>query len=155
MRHDLPHWISNTTKNLELLRLLPVRPEQYSTTDLTVVANVNMIPKSFVRVVSPIPSQVSLPVICRDRPSVLHQAPLRPGFDSILAHGPDSLSPDHIFEVEGGTIVHDPFSDGCSAFGSNLDNTVSFDTAPRKNEKKRVLTPPAEEHIKSIANPQQ
>lgn len=61
-----------------------------------------------------------IPVICSDGASVFHQPPRRPRLDGILGRTPDPLSPDDVLESESTAVVHNPFSDGSSAFGSHL-----------------------------------
>ena len=60
------------------------------------------------------------PMIGGDGSSILHFFPLRPGFDGIRSRIPDLLAPNNIFEVENGTVLHNPFGDGYSRCSLHL-----------------------------------
>ena len=53
-------------------------------------------------------------MILRDAMTVFHKSPLRPGFNDIAAWIPDSLTPDHVFEIQRGAVMHHPFGYGFS-----------------------------------------
>lgn len=60
------------------------------------------------------------PVILGVITTILHSAPLIPGLGRVAAHRPDLLTPDDILEVERATILHHPFGNRSSGFGSLL-----------------------------------
>jgi hypothetical protein len=112
-----------------------VQSLEYTTLILTVEADMNMVP-----------------MIVGDRPSILHWSPLRPWHDRVSRRVPDLLSPDDIFESQRSTVVHDPFSDRFPNLGRHLQAVLANRGTMNRGE---TPTPPADEHMKSIAIPQQ
>ena len=97
----------------------------------------------------------SEPVVGGNGSSVLHTLPLRPRLDTIRPGIPDSLAPDDIFETESGTVTHYPFGNGLSCGCPHLRDDISSSHDQRMETERLILTPPADEHIISVASPQQ
>lgn len=91
-----------------------------------------------------------------DRASVFHGSPIRP-FGNFVTNLPDLLTPDNVFEVQHLLIFHHPLSNISTRFGPNLERCqtlteTSFNGFCIITDE---LTPPADEHIISVAMPQQ
>jgi len=87
--------------------------------------------------------------------AIFHGSPVLPVLLSLIDRGsPDLLSPNDILEVESVAVPHAPLGDFFSRKGSRLC-PISIQCFGLEYDRKRALTPPASEHMKSVARPQQ
>ena len=98
-------------------------------------------------------------MISRDRASVFHLSPSSPRSHGIARGNPDLLAPDDVFDPQTGTVLHDPFCNPPAGLGADLHHGFSQNNARSRlknaTRSRGELTPPALEHMKSMAMPQQ